>query len=155
MYRQEFRTFEADEAYYIKSKDNPSDLGTKFDNFSNTYRLLYEDSLFRNGPECLKNGFEAAVATKKLIPLKKIALTAEEKALASLEVVKLHQLVIIRDETENFSQKIRPADMINEETIDDTVACLIMSDDEAVNREPWLNTKTTRYRAQKATSTIK
>ena len=29
------RTFEADEAYYIRSKDNPSDLGTKFDNFKN------------------------------------------------------------------------------------------------------------------------
>ena len=102
-----------------------------------------------------KNGIEAAVASKKLILLNKIALNAKEKALASLEVVKLHQLVITRDETENFSQKIRPADMINEETIDDTVACLIMSDDEAVNREPWLNTKTTGYRAQKATSTIK
>ena len=30
-----------------------------------------------------------------------------------------------------------------------------MSDDEAVHREHWLNTKTTGYRAQKATSTIR
>ena len=45
--------------------------------------------------------------------------------------------------------------MINEETIDDTFACLIMSDDEAVDREHWLNTKTTGYRAQKATSTVR
>ena len=97
--------------------------------------MLDENSLFRNGPECLKNGIEAAVASKKLIPLNKITLNAEEKALAALEVVKLHQLVITRDETENFSQKIRPADMINEETIDNTVACLIMSDDGAVNRK--------------------
>ena len=117
--------------------------------------MLDENSLFRNGPECLKKGIEAAVASKKLIPLNNISLTAEEKALSALEVVKLHQLVITRDETENFSQRIRPSDTINEETIDDTVACLIMSDDEAVNRGHWLNTKTTGYRAQKATSTVR
>ena len=45
--------------------------------------------------------------------------------------------------------------MINEETIDNTVACQIMSDDGAVNREHWLNNKTSGYRAQKATSTIR
>ena len=117
--------------------------------------MLDENPLFRNGPECLKKGIEAGVASKKLIPLNKITLIAEEKAVAALEVVKLNQLVIPRDETENLSQKIRPADMINEETIDNTVVCLIMSDDDAVNREHWLNTKTTGYRAQKATSTIK
>ena len=99
-----YRTFEADEAYYIRSKDNPSDLGTKFDNFKNAYHMLDENSLFRNGPECLKKEIEAAVASKKLIPLNKITLNAEEKALAALEVVKLHQLVITRDETENISQ---------------------------------------------------
>ena len=107
------RTFEADEAYYIRSKDNPSDLGTKFDNFKNAYHMLDENSLFRNRPECLKNGIEAGVASKKLIPLNKITLNAEEKALAALEVVKLNQLVITRDETENLLQKIRPADLIN------------------------------------------
>ena len=63
--------------------------------------------------------------------------------------------MIPKDQTENTSPKIRPEDMINEETIDNTIACLIMSDDEAVNREHWLNTKTTGYRAQKATSTIR
>ena len=64
--------------------------------------MLDENSLSRNGPECLKKGIEAAVASKKLIPLNNISLTAEEKALAALEIVKLHQLVITRDETENF-----------------------------------------------------
>ena len=117
--------------------------------------MLDENSLFRNGPECLKKGIEAAVASKELIPLNKMTLNAEEKALAALEVIKLHQLVITRDDTENIPHKIRPTDMLNEETIDNTVACLIMSDDGAVNREHWLNTKTTGYRAQKATSTIK
>ena len=91
------RLFEADEAYYIRSRDNPSDLGTKFDNFKNAYLMLDEKSLFRNGPECLKKGIKAAVASKELIPLNKMTLNAEEKALATLEVVKLHQLVITRD----------------------------------------------------------
>ena len=149
------KTFEADEVYYIRSKDNPSDLGTKFDNFKYAYQMLDEDSLFRNGPKCLEKGIEAAVASKRLIPLNNISLTAEERALAALEVVKLHQLVITRDENENFSQRMRPSDTINEETIDDTIACLIMSDDEAVDREHWLNTKITEYRAQKATSTVR
>ena len=149
------KTFEADEVYYIRSKDNPSDLGTKFDNFKYAYQMLDEDSLFRNGPKCLEKGIEAAVASKRLIPLNNISLTAEERALAALEVVKLHQLVITRDENENFSQRMRPSDTINEETIDDTIACLIMSDDEAVDREHWFNTKTTGYKAQKASLTLR
>ena len=37
------RLFEADEAYYIRSRDNPSDLGTKFDNFKNAYLMLDEN----------------------------------------------------------------------------------------------------------------
>ena len=45
---------------------------------------------------------EAAVASKELIPLNKMTLNAEEKALAVLEVVKLHQLVLTRDNTENM-----------------------------------------------------
>ena len=141
--------------YYIKSRDNPSDLGTKFENFKHAYQMLDDNSLFRNGPKCLEKGIEVAVASKRLIPLDNISLTSEEKTLAALEIVKLHQLVITRDENENFSQRIRPSDTINEETIDDTIACLIMSDDEAVDREYWLNTKTTGYRAQKAMSTVR
>ena len=43
---------------------------------------------------------------------------------------------------------MKPSDAIEEETIDDTVACLLISDDEAIDREHWLNTETTGYRAQ-------
>ena len=89
-----------------------------------------------------------------MIPLNNISLTAEQKALAALEIVKLHQLVITRNKDENFSVRLKPSDTIEEETIDDTVACLLMSDDDAVDKEHWLNTKTTGYRAQKATSTV-
>ena len=81
------KVFEADEMYYIKSKENPSDLGTRFENFNQTYQMLDDDSLFRNRPECLKMGITAAVASKRLIPLDKISLSKEENDLAALEVV--------------------------------------------------------------------
>ena len=71
------KTFEADEVYYIKSKNNPSDLGTKFENFKQAYQMLDDDSLFRNGPKCLEKGIEAAVASQRLIPLNNISLTAD------------------------------------------------------------------------------
>ena len=45
--------FEADEMYYIRSKENPSDMGTKFENFKQAYQMLDDDSLFRKGPKCL------------------------------------------------------------------------------------------------------
>ena len=72
--------------------------------------MLDENSLFRNGPECLKKGIKAAVASKELIPLNKMTLNAEEKALAALEVVKLHQLVITRDDTEIMPHRIKPGE---------------------------------------------
>ena len=50
--------------------------------------------------------------------------------------------------------KINPSDAIEEETIKDAVACLLISDSEAVTKESWMNTKTTGYRAQKATTTV-
>ena len=89
-----------------------------------------------------------------MIPLDKISLTKEEKALAALEIVKLHQLVLNENKDENFSVRMKPSDAIEEETIEDTVACLLMSDDEAVDKECWMNTRTTGYRAQKAISTV-
>ena len=54
----------------------------KFKNFKQTYQMLDDDSLFRNGPECLKMGITAAVASKRLIPLDKISLSKDEKDLA-------------------------------------------------------------------------
>ena len=47
------KLFDPDEIYYIKSKNNPADLGTKFDKFQSTYKYLDDDSLFRRGPDCL------------------------------------------------------------------------------------------------------
>ena len=84
------KLFDPDEMYYIKSKDNHADLGTKFDRFQNTYRCLGDDSLFRRGPDCLRLGIEEAVKRKELVPIDKISPTATEKDLAALEVIKLH-----------------------------------------------------------------
>ena len=73
------KIFEPSEAYYIPSKKNPSDLSTKFDKFNDAYLLLDENSLFRNGPECLKKGIEAAVESKELPPLNKLTLDDDDK----------------------------------------------------------------------------
>ena len=117
--------------------------------------MLDDDSLFRNGPKCLKNGINAAVAAKELIPLNKISLSKEEKELVALETIKLHQLVLTENKNENFSVRIKPSDAVEEETIEDAVACLLTTDDETIAKESWMNRKTSGYRAQKATSTIR
>ena len=72
------KLFEPDEMYYIKSKENPAYLGTKFENFNHTYQVLDDNSLSRNGPECLKMDIEPAVRSKKLIPIDKISLLQVE-----------------------------------------------------------------------------
>ena len=142
------KILEADEMYYIKSKENPEDLGTKFEFFNQTYQMLDEDSLFRNGPKCLKIGIKEAVNSKRLIPIDKISLSKVERDMAALEIVKLHQLVITENKNENFMKSMNSSEAIDEETIEDTVACLLVSDDDAVEKESWMNKKTTGYRAQ-------
>ena len=81
------KLFNPDEMYYIKSKDNPADLSTNFDQFYNTYQNLGDDSQFRSGPDCLKMGIEKAVESNKLVPISKISPTTLEKHMAALEVV--------------------------------------------------------------------
>ena len=65
--------------------------------------------------------------------------------MAELEIVKMHQLVITRDGDENTPHKLNPGDSINEETIEDSVACLITSETGTVEDEPWLKSKTTGF----------
>ena len=50
---------------------------------------------------------------------------------------------------------MNPSDAIEEQTIEDTVACLLISDNDAVTKESWMNKKTSGYRAQKATKTVR
>ena len=141
--------------YYIKSKSNPADLDTKFDRFHNTYKHLGDDSLFRKGPECLKLGIEEAVRRKELIPIGNISPSPEERNLAALEVIKLHQLVITQDRKENLKKKVTPADALDEESIEEAVACLITTTDETIENESWFGSKRSSYRAQKATLTVR
>ena len=109
--------FDGTEAFYIKSNDNPSDLGTKFNKFADTFLLLGEESRFRNGPPCLQKGLEAAVTTGELIPLSQITLNAEEKAMAALEVVKLNQLIILDNDGED-TMTPKPSDALDAESLD-------------------------------------
>ena len=105
--------------YYIKSRENPADLGTKFENFNNAYQMLDDESLFRKGPECLKMGIEKAVQSRKLIPIDKISPTQIEKDMAALEVVKLHQLVITENRDENLVKNIEASEALDEESTED------------------------------------
>ena len=66
------KKFQPEEMYYIQSKLNPADLGTKFEKFYEVYKEIGDDSLFRKGPEYLKLGIEEAVRRKQLIPIDKI-----------------------------------------------------------------------------------
>ena len=114
-----------------------------------------DDSLFRRGPNCLRLGIEEAVKQNKLVPIGKISPLPLEKDLAALEVIKLHQLVITQNQEEDLLKNIEPSDALDEESIDDAVACLIATTDETVENESWLSNKSSGYRAQKATQTVR
>ena len=75
--------------------------------------------------------------------------------MAALEVVKLHQLVITENKNENFLKNLNSLEALDEETIEDTVTCLLVSDNDTVEKESWMNKKTSGYRAQKATKTVR
>ena len=72
-----------------------------------------------------------------------------------MEVVKLHQLVITDQCEEKLKKPIEPEDALEEEEIDDAVACLITMNTDTIEDESWLNKKRSGYRAQKATTSVK
>ena len=101
----------------------------------NTYLALNDESLFRKGPECLKMGIKAAVSSNRLVPIDKISPTPLEKDMAALEVVKLHQLVITENRDENLKKEIKAGDALDEDSIDDALACLITTSGETIEQE--------------------
>ena len=50
---------------------------------------------------------------------------------------------------------MEPEDALEEEDIDDAVACLITMNNDTIEDESWLNRKRSGYRAQKATVSVK
>merc|ERR1711872_1085411 len=149
------KLFDPTEMFYIKSEDNPADLGTKFTKFQNTYQKLSDESLFRQGPKCLRKGLKKAIEDEDQIPANKVTPTKTEKESASLEVVKLHQLVITNDREENLKKPIEAEDAIVEEEIENTEVCLLTFNKEIISDESWLHKKTSVYRTQKATLSVK
>ena len=81
--------------------------------------------MFRKGPDCLRMGIEEAVKSNKLVPISKISPTPLEKDMAALEIVKLHQLVIKENQEENLLKNVEASDALDDESIDDAIACLI------------------------------
>ena len=110
------KIFKETKIYYIKSDSNPSDLGTKFDRFKDAHLQLGEESKFRNSPNCKNKGIDFVIASKDLVPLDRLTLSAEEKDIAALEIVKLHQLIVTRVFTETPTI-FQPKDTTDEETI--------------------------------------
>merc|ERR1711872_262181 len=149
------KLFDPTEMFYIKSEDNPADLGTKFTKFQNTYQKLGDESLFRQGPRCLRKGLKKAIEDKDLIPATEINPTKTEKESASLEIVKLHQLVITNDRNEEIKKPINTKDAINEEEIENTGVCLLTFNKEIINDESWMHKKMSGFRTQKATISVK
>merc|ERR1711872_120630 len=149
------KLFDPTEMFYIKSEDNPADLGTKFTKFQNTYQKLGDESLFRQGPRCLRKGLKKAIEDKDLIPATEINPTKTEKESASLEVVKLHQLVITNDRNEEIKKPIETKEAIKEEEIDCTEVCLLTFDKEVINDESWMHKKMSGFRTQRPTLSVK
>merc|ERR1712131_356324 len=149
------KLFDPKEMFYIKSEANPADLGTKFTKFQNTYQKLGDESLFRQGPRCLRKGLKKAIEDKDLIPATEVNPTKTEKDSASLEVVKLHQLVITNDRNEELKKPIETKDMINEEEIENTEVCLLTFNKEVINDESWMHKKMSGFRTQRATLSVK
>merc|ERR1711873_100908 len=149
------KLFDPEEMFYMNSEDNPADLGTKFTKFQNTYQKLGDDSLFRQGPKCLRKGLNKAIEDKDLIPATELNPTKIEKESASLEVVKLHQLVITNDKHEDIVKPSETKEAINAEEIESAEVCLLTYDKEVINNESWMHKKSSGFRTQKATLSVK
>ena len=70
---------------------------------------------------------------------KKVNPDSKEKESASLEIVKLHQLVITDQREENLVKPIEPEEALEEEEIEDTEVCLLTFSNDIINDESWLN----------------
>ena len=64
-------------------------------------------------------------------------------------MVKLHQLVITENRDENLKKELKAGDALDEDSIDDALACLITTSDKTIEQESWMSKKTLGYRAQK------
>ena len=82
-----------------------------------------------------------------MIPIDKSSPSKVEKDMAALEVVKLHQLVITENRSENLVKNIKASEALDEESIDNAIACLVATTDDTVEEESWMNKKTSGYKA--------
>ena len=85
-----------------------------------------------------------------MIPASELNPTKVEKETAALEIVKLHQLVITNDRNEEIVDEA-----VNKEEIENTEVCLLTFDQEVISDESWMNKKTSGFRTQRATLSVK
>ena len=53
-----------------------------------------------------------------------------------------------------MKKELKAGDALDEDSIDDALACLITTSDETIEQGSWMSKKTSGYRAQKATKTV-
>ena len=63
--------------------------------------------------------------------------------------------MLTQDRKENLRKYVTPSEALNEDSIEDAVACLITNTNETIENESWLGSKRASYRVQKATLTVK
>ena len=74
---------------------------------------------------------------------------------AIMRICRFRSATITQDRKENLKKKIKPSDALDEESIEEAVACLIATTDETVENECWFGSKRSSYRAQRATLTVR
>merc|ERR1712173_447236 len=81
--------------------------------------------------------------------------TKIEKESASLEVVKLHQLILTDDKHEDIVKPSETKEAIKTEEIESVEVCLLTYDKEVIDDESWMHKKMSGFRTQRATLSVK
>ena len=85
------RVFEDDEVFFIRTEHNPSDLGTKFNNFENSYKKMTDESPFRAGPAFMKSGLEQAKANGDVINISDLKIDGPSTSVANAQLTEFNQ----------------------------------------------------------------
>ena len=71
------------EVFYLETKQNPSDLGTKFNSFEDSYLKMTDTSTFRTGPAFMKDGLAKAKLNNNIINISDMTVDPQSKNVAT------------------------------------------------------------------------
>ena len=78
-------------SFYLETKQNPSDLGTKFTSFEDSYLKMTDTSTFRTGPASMKDGLDKAKINKNIINISDLAVDQQSKNVATAQLTEFDQ----------------------------------------------------------------